>query len=135
MLMKTLIARFRSETAANRMRATANRFALVGGKYSENQPRAPRGTPEGGQWVLWNKPGGDHRESSGRRRQVAMPYDGPGRIICDDQFDSDMLQCRFAVSARYRGACRGQAMARYAACLNDDPIPPFIYYLSDGRNR
>jgi hypothetical protein len=133
-IIKTLIGRFRTEAAADRMRTTAKILQRTARKYAEDQPRAPAGTREGGQWVLWHKPGKDRRDTNARRRHVAMPYDGPGRIVCDEQFDSDMLQCRFAVS-RYKSACRGQAMARYAACLNDDPIPPFIYYMSNGRNR
>lgn len=46
-----------------------------------------------------------------------------------------MLQCGLAVSGKYRAACREKAMIRYAACLNDDPIPDLIYYMSDGRYR
>lgn len=135
MLVKTLIAKFEAEAAANRMRTAAEILLRTTRKYSQDQPRAPAGTREGGQWVLWHKPGKDHRDTGGRRRQVAMPYDGPGRIICDDQYDKDMFQCGLVPTARYRAACGGRAMVRYTACLNDDPIPDLIYYLSDGRFR
>lgn len=61
------------------------------------------------------------------------PYDGPGRELCEAQYTKDMFQCRFAVSPRYKGSCRAQAMVRYVACLKDDPIPPFNYYLADAQ--
>ena len=64
---------------------------------------------------------------------MSSPYDGPGRALCEEQYDKDMFQCRFGISPRYKGSCRAQAMVRYVTCLKDDPIPPFNYYLADAR--
>jgi len=120
MMLRSLINRIEYHTAADKLRLAAMRLQQWQRKYSPDQPRAPAGQPSGGQWIPWD-------------RQTATPYDGPGRVLCDDQYNSDMFQCRFAVSPRYRGSCRAQAMVRYVACLKDDPIPPFNYYLADNR--
>ncbi len=53
------------ETAEN-FRRVARKFRDVLLKYSPDQPRAPAGQPDGGQWIPWN-------------HELASPYDGPGR--------------------------------------------------------
>jgi len=56
--------RIKSATALMRMDLVLRSFAEVfEDKYSPNQPRAPKGTPEGGQWIV--DPG------SARQRQLA----------------------------------------------------------------
>ena len=62
---------------------------------------------------------------------MASPFDGPGRAICDTQYESDMFQCKFVASTRSRRACEEQAMVRYVSCLKDQPLPPHNYYLGD----
>jgi len=120
MTLSQLTRRMRMYAAANDFRVRAVRLARLFTKYSPDQPRAPAGRPDGGQWVPWN-------------RLIASPFDGPGRAICDTQYESDVFQCKFVASARSRRACEEQAMVRYVSCLKDQPLPPHNYYLGDSR--
>jgi hypothetical protein len=118
-----------SQTQINRMKylAAESRFlgeaAQLGAalKYSPDQPRAPAGRPEGGQWIT---------QAGSESTDVAGVWNELNRAKCEAQYDSDMLQCSFAASARYRSACENQAMTRRNTCMKDDPIPPLIYYLA-----
>lgn len=87
-------------------------------KYNPNQPRAPAGRPDGGQWI-------DSHSSS----KVAGPFNELNRAKCEAQYQSDEFQCTFAALARSRQACLEQARSRYTSCMKDLPIPDLTYYL------
>ncbi len=86
-------------------------------KYDPDQPRAPAGTAEGGQWVVWS-----------RTSKVAGMYNEANRAKCEAQYESDMFQCSFSTGYS-RIACREQAQNRYTLCMKDVPIPDLIYCL------
>ena len=110
--------RFLDELAAMRVLVKAMLVRQRWLKYSPDQPRAPAGQPDGGQWINWN-----------RTREAMGLYDEANRAKCELQYDSDMFQCSFAASARSRQACREQAQSRFTLCMKNLPIPDLIYYL------
>lgn len=87
-------------------------------KYSPNQPRAPAGRPDGGQWI-------DSHSSV----KVAGPFNELNRAKCEAQYQSDEFQCTFVSSARSRQVCFEQARSRHTSCMKDLPIPDLTYYL------
>ena len=122
-MLRLLINRIEYHTAADKVRLAARRLQKFQRKYRPDQPRAPAGRPDGGQWVL----------VGGSAVKVAGPWNDLNRPKCEAQYDSDMFQCSFARSPRYRAACEDQAMTRFVSCMKDDPVPPHIYYLGDTR--
>lgn len=89
-------------------------------KFNSDQPRVPAGSPEGGQWT--DGGGG----SGGGQNYAPLPH-GPIPALLDEcwlQLEKDKQIC-----TRLKNTfCHRQAMFRYAACLNGDPIPPFPYW-------
>ncbi len=122
-MSRTLINQLRYFAAESRVLGEAAQLRTVL-KYRPDQPRAPAGGPDGGQWIPL---------SGNNPADVAGVWNEVNRAKCEAQFDSDMLQCSFAASARYRSACENQAMTRRNTCMKDDPIPPLIYYLASAR--
>lgn len=79
--LKTAILHLRAEIAAIRVLGAARRLeASLEVHYRPDQPRAPSGTPEGGQWI------DDPSVSAGRTR-VATNDDIPGYFIDLEQED------------------------------------------------
>lgn len=46
---------------------------------------------------------------------------------CERLLDSDMYVCGSLRDKRERAVCRSSAMARYAACLRGEPLPPLAF--------
>jgi hypothetical protein len=103
--------------------------------YDPSQPRAPAGSPDGGQWTSGSgtvneaTQGPDTGEArgdlplSGREIQIATPISPERDRECEEQFDRDIFHCNM-VGLK---ACYPQAHVRYAACLVGHPIPPLNY--------
>ena len=122
-MLRALINRSEYHTAADRIRLAAIRLQQWQRKYRPDQPRAPAGVPEGGQWILVD----------GTAIKVAGPWNDVNRPKCNAQYEGDMFQCSFARAARSRAACEDQGMTRFVSCMKDNPVPPHIYYLGDSR--
>jgi hypothetical protein len=90
-------------------------------KYSPDQPRVPAGNRDGGQWTSGGK-AGESRANNEANVGVA-DRSQLSEEECDFQFERDLAVCRVVRIP----ACYGQAMARYAACRNGRPIPPFNF--------
>jgi hypothetical protein len=74
-------------------------------RFNPDQPRAPSGRPDGGQWVT-----------------IA----GAGKLTgdeCDDLYKRDTFHCNMVGLA----SCHQQAMFRYADCLAGKTIRPLSY--------
>lgn len=115
-MLKTYLHRLNYMIAESKLQAEASKVGRWLRKYSPDQPRAPAGQPDGGQWIPWN-------------RVAAGAFNELNRAKCELQYESDMFQCKFVASARSRWACEEQAMVRYVSCMKDFPIPPHNYYL------
>lgn len=95
------------------------------GSYDPSQPRIPSGQPGGGRWA-GGSDGSTGPKPTGAERRVSMavrrisPAD---EAECDRQFASDKFHCKMVGLS----SCHRQAMARYAACLRGDPLPPLNY--------
>ena len=104
--------------------------------FNPDEPRAPAGNPDGGQWTVGGagfSPGGagiTPRHSNSPARRPA-PYQMAARgkqsaAYCWNQMQIDMLYCATR-PAPINAACRAQAMERYAACLTGKPLPPLPF--------
>ena len=102
----------REGLARARLTLAMLRLGIELAKYDQNQPRVPRGSPQGGQWT------------DDGRISVAGKYNEANRAGCEAQYETDMLQCRFVT---YWRSCESQAMVRLVACMKGDLIPPFNY--------
>lgn len=105
-------------------------FQRIFRKYNSDQPRVPKGDPDGGQWT--KEGGGDGAKDptpgvaqseitdiSGARRRRS----GASEAECDAQFKQDKIICNLVKSP----LCWAQAMERYAACLSGRPLPPLNF--------
>lgn len=90
-------------------------------KFDPNQPRAPAGNPDGGQWTSGGEgaAGGPSSTDLSAARRISPAVEA----ACEAQYKQDIFQCRM-VGLR---ACYQQAALRYANCLAGLQIPPFNY--------
>jgi hypothetical protein len=90
--------------------------------YDPNQPRVPKGNPDGGQWTDGHD---DSKPIDGRMLAQAVT---PPRIeaLCLDQLRRDMATCG-RLSRGRQAACIAQANQRYGACLAQRDIPPLPF--------
>ncbi len=95
-------------------------------KFNANQSRVPAGSPNGGQWIgnsgsTSNAPSfsGDLTDIAGDIQSITSNLDE----ICEKLYERDIFQCSMVGLA----SCYNQAMARFAACLRGQPLPPFSY--------
>jgi hypothetical protein len=98
--------------------------------FNPDQPRVPKGNPDGGQWtgqsgisgqveaddatVGANE--GDDAELGAIRRRTPLED-------CELLYKRDLFQCRMVGSP----ACYHQALLRYHACQKGLPLPPLSY--------
>jgi len=101
-------------------------------KYSADQPRAPKGKPEGGQWVPDAGKDGDAASASSapadlrpgpRDVSAARRRSGISEAECDFQYKQDTFICNLVRTP----LCWAQAAERYAACLSGRPLPPLNF--------
>lgn len=85
------------------------RLELLLKRFDPNQLRAPKGEPDGGQWV-------NNRTRVASRERLTDQE-------CDDLFDKDTFHCRM-VGLR---SCHAQAASRYSDCINGFTIRPLSY--------
>jgi hypothetical protein len=88
-------------------------------KYDPNQPRVLTGSPEGGQWTSagGSAEAGERLQTAARRRSPSVEAE------CWRQYMQDKFVCNLVQSP----ACYGQAMLRYAICLQGLPVPPLNF--------
>jgi hypothetical protein len=96
-------------------------------KYSPDQPRAPKGDPDGGQWV--RDAGKDGNEASAISPSpltdigAARRRSGVSEAECAFQYKQDTFICNSVRTL----LCWQQAAARYGACLAGQPLPPLNF--------
>ncbi len=93
-----------------KLHLTAFQIRAIVSKYDPNQPRVPRGRPDGGQWTDGSDAG---------RTRVAGKYDPSRASICDAQLALDEELCRMAKSS----LCWSLAIDRHAACMKNNLVP------------
>lgn len=98
-------------TTSLSMETAARRFLLALTKYRPDQPRAPAGIPEGGQWI------------DDDIRRIVAQRKGLSEDECWDIYSRDTFHCTMVGLA----CCHRQAAQRYAACLAGKPIPSLNY--------
>src|SRR5262245_46692129 len=99
-------------------------------KYHPNQPRIPAGNPDGGQWTSQDSNASGADASSGAQPAPYRLAEAGGKqssAYCWNQMLIDFIYCSTLRPRRRGGACRSQAMERYAACLAGKPIPPLPF--------
>jgi hypothetical protein len=121
---------------------------------SDEHPRWSAGAPDsqGGRFAARGEAPGDAfvivrgRSQNGDQNdplvQVSMSARGtpprrPNRETeeaCERQLDSDMYVCGSLRDKQERAICRSSAMARYAACLKGDPMPPLTLPEPDNKS-
>ena len=116
---------FNRAFAALRFKAAAIRFEELRrkGGFNQDQPRVPAGSPDGGQWT-------SGEASSAVRQPATYLLAAIGKqsaAYCWNQMLIDFLLCDSLQPRSLIGACRSQAMERYAACLQGKPIPPLPF--------
>jgi hypothetical protein len=107
----------RSDLAAIAVEFSLLKLIWLLRKFEPDQPRAPAGRPDGGQWI-----GGAIASPDGDARPTRVASGRP-RAQCKLQYERDLVQCRLARLA----ACYAQAMVRLVACERGDRIPALIY--------
>ena len=106
-------------------------YELYERKFNPEQPRAPAGSSEGGQWTNegGGAGGGSSSPSTGSKPTTAGGTKIAARISqmraeeCEIQKRKDDFICKAFKSQ----PCYGQAMLRYANCLQGLPIPPLNF--------
>jgi hypothetical protein len=101
-------------------------------KFSPSQPRVPAGVPEGGQWT---SEGGDGDSSNGRASENPTVGNGKpktkiaARVSPEREAECELIRRNdeFICKAFQSRACYGQAMLRYANCLQGLPLPPLNF--------
>lgn len=113
-----------SQLAGDRMMAAFDRLRRLIAKdgFNPDQPRAPAGNPDAGQWTSRDASVAPGSDGNPLQSLVAATSRGL-RAICEAQLDRDIFQCRM-VGLR---TCYDQAYQRYASCLARQQIPPFNY--------
>ena len=89
-----------------------------------NQPRAPAGSPEGGQWV--SDGGGGDQIPRASSAQVIL-----ANLTCEDLLDSDWDICKSVVfddDPQLRGMCVSCALLRNRECLDGLALTPVLPY-------
>lgn len=89
-------------------------------KFDPDQPRVPAGNPGGGQWTgnndsLGRPSGQTNIVLAARRKQLEAE--------CDQQYNKDIILCRMLRTP----LCYERAMARYIACMGEQPLPPLQF--------
>lgn len=92
---------------------------LIVRKYRPDQPRAPAGTSEGGQWI--GEGSTSRREE--RPRLAARKLSAWEKAESQRQYDRDTFHCTMVASE----SCHAQATVRWIACEKRHPIPPLNY--------
>jgi len=116
---KTLEVRLELLRAIGDLMAEARSEGAVQ-KYDPDQPRVPDGNPDGGQWINEGSSQGsaDNQTNivvAARRKQLEAE--------CDAQYNRDMALCRMVRTP----LCYERAMARYVACMGEEPLPPLRF--------
>jgi hypothetical protein len=101
---------------------------LGGQKPGDDQPRVPAGNPGGGRWTSASAVTSDDSSARGKFRSSGKQFAArKSAQFCWNQMQIDLLLCYSLPARQLMGACRSQAMERYAACLNGKPIPPLPF--------
>ena len=106
-------------------------MALKAG-FDPSQPRIPAGQEGGGRWT-WAGGGNWAEEATWAREGTAKDKDlvkvAARRISTSREAECARLQKQDIFQCKMVGlrACYEQANARYAACLQGHPLPPFVY--------
>ena len=90
------------------------------GRFNPHQPRVPAGNSDGGQWTSDGVNASLQEFSSQGRQAAPYPLAASGKqsaAYCWNQMQIDFLLCDSLRPRFLIGACRSQAMERYAACL------------------
>jgi hypothetical protein len=100
-------------------------LSRVGYKYNPDQPRSPKGNPDGGQWV---RDSGKDPGRIGTSRLItelsaARRRSGVSEADCDNQYRRDSFVCNLV----HTPLCWQQASERYGACLAGRPLPPLNF--------
>jgi hypothetical protein len=110
------IAQVQSEIA-KAVVVLASQYGL--GKFDPDQPRAPAGNSDGGQWTSTD--GAAQTDNS--RTTVMAARSARSEAECLAQYEKDSFICR-AVGTRL---CWQQAAERLAACLSGRQLPPLNF--------
>ena len=86
-------------------------------KFDPDQPRVAAGNPEGGQWTSVGGGGSSNSSIVLAARNKELEAD------CDVQYDRDIDLCNMVRSP----LCYEHAMARYIACMKEEPLPPLRF--------
>ena len=105
----------RSSLLELKLQIVAYQIQCILRKYNPNQPRVPRGRPEGGQWT--------DGSAGADRTQVAGKYDPARSELCEAQLALDEDLCRMSASP----LCWSSAMNRFAACMKNNFVPKLIH--------
>ena len=102
--------------ASERASGPQTNVSLSGSAPSSDGPYQPRAPSAGtsGQVGRSNSPSGSPLQKTAAKVDEAK---------CEAQYDKGIFHCRMVGLS----TCYAQAMARYAACLRGDPIPPLSY--------
>ncbi|WP_336486452.1 hypothetical protein [Methylobacterium nigriterrae] len=112
----------RSELDAVDLQISINRLLLLFKDYTPDQPRAPAGQADGGQWISVGDPT-ESAEIDSMGSIKPQNINNSSQEFCDDQYKRDIFQCRM-VGLR---SCYAQAMVSLIACERGNPIPPLNY--------
>lgn len=99
-------------------------------KFDPNQPRVPAGNADGGQWTSDGANLTVNEPAALTRQPAAYLLAAGGKqsaAYCWNQMLIDFLLCDSLGPRSLIGACRSQAMERYAACLQGKRIPPLPF--------
>jgi len=108
--IKTLhISELRRAVSEAQIAIAIARAPLFLRKFDPEQPRVPRGNPNGGEWV-----------GAGVRRGVRGAM---SEVDCERQYAKDTFHCNMVGLA----GCHAAAARRYAACLRGLDLPPLSY--------
>jgi hypothetical protein len=117
--LRWLVADLKIDLAIRRLRV----------KYSADQPRSPKGNPDGGRWMKEGGGVGGKDPALGNARGemtdigAARRRSGISEAECDAQLKQDKFICNLVRSP----ICWAQAMERYGACLSGRPLPPLNF--------
>jgi hypothetical protein len=89
-------------------------------KFDPDQARVPAGNPDGGQWTDAN---GDQSNGSSNPQIVVAARNKALETECDAQYDRDIDLCNIVRTP----LCYQRAMARYNACMREEPLPPLRF--------
>lgn len=116
---RTGLEQLRSRVMAYRVLIKAFRLQVCSTKFDPQQPRIPRGRPDGGQWTAVGR-------SSSPRRLAMGKWNQGNYEKCEAQYEKDIFQCRMML---WNPFCVDQTISRRTACMKDDPIPDFFHVM------